>query len=130
MAPLVVALATIAGCGAGTKVLDVEGTVTLDGKPLAEGDISFIPLDKTQGGEGGKIKDGKYRMNAKPGTNRVEIRAVREVPGKKMPSAAGPGAPAEAVMEQAVGPDYNEKSKLQAEVEAGKTTHNFEVKSP
>ena len=56
------ALLTLAGCSGGPKRYPVTGTVTVDGVPLVEGDIVFVPEDKTQGAEPGKIKDGKFEL--------------------------------------------------------------------
>lgn len=44
---LVVAVLLVAGCGSRTKLGTVEGTVTLDGKPLPSAMVSFHPV---QGG--------------------------------------------------------------------------------
>ncbi len=70
------AVACCAGCGGSTKQA-VEGTVTLDGHPLTEARILFIPempgLKKT----GSVIKAGKYRLPADvglvPGVYRVQV---------------------------------------------------------
>jgi hypothetical protein len=112
----------VAGCG-GDGTVTVEGTVTLDNTPVPEGDILFIPEDKQFGAEAGKIKDGAYSLKARSGKNRVEIRAMREVPGKKGPMGN------EAVYEPIIPPQYNEKSKLSAEVSSDKRKFPFELKS-
>ncbi|HEY1188199.1 MAG TPA: hypothetical protein VGE74_11110 [Gemmata sp.] len=124
VAVLVGALVTAAGCGgaSGPKKMDVSGSVQLDGQPLAEGDIVFIPEDKTAGAEGGKIKDGKYKMQAREGKNKVEITATRVVPGKKGPMGT------EDLLESIVPEKYNTKSTLSADVGSGKTEHNFDLK--
>lgn len=55
-----------AGCG-GRDVGQVEGTITLDGKPLAEASVTFTPLNAT-GGEslassGVTDNNGKYSLS-------------------------------------------------------------------
>lgn len=118
-AVLVVFTLAVAGCGEpGPKKYDVTGTVTYDGQPLPQGDIVFHPEDKSVGPEGGKIKDGKYALKVREGKNRVEIRATRPVPGKKGPMG-------EDAIEDYIPKQYNEKSKLTAEVGSGKTEHEF-----
>ena len=42
-------LVIFAGCGAGTDRRALEGTVTIDGEPLAEGDIAFLSRRGTSG---------------------------------------------------------------------------------
>jgi hypothetical protein len=123
-APLLGALlGAIAGCGgSGPKKFDVSGTVTFDGVPVADGDLTFTPEDKSRGAEGGKIKDGKYTMKAHEGKNKIQIIATRIVPGKK-------GAMGEDFIEQYIPAKFNEKSDLSADVGAGKTEHNFDLKN-
>jgi hypothetical protein len=74
------------GCGdAGPKTYAVFGTVSLDGRPLEEGDIYFYPLDPNISADAGKIKAGQFAFRTKAGKKRVEIRASRVVPGKQTP---------------------------------------------
>jgi hypothetical protein len=76
--PAVVALAALAGgCSSGTPTYTVVGTVTFDGKAVAEGDVVFVPADGKTAPEAGKIKDGKFEMRARPGVQKVQIRAAR-----------------------------------------------------
>jgi len=122
-------LATLAGCGSSTPLVDVEGTVTLNGEKLPEGDVTFVPADSKYGGEGGKIKGGAFKLKARAGKNKVQIRAVRPS-GKTAPSAAGPDAPPEPVMESAVPERYNDKTTLEADVSTGNRSFKFDLKSP
>src|SRR5438128_9818163 len=69
------------GCGSGT--CEVTGTVTFDGQPVAHGDILLTDVEGRLGPDYGKIEDGRFVLQAKPGRKRVEIRASREVPDKK-----------------------------------------------
>jgi hypothetical protein len=110
------------GCGkSGPKQLEVTGTVKFDGKEVAEGDITFIPEDKSVGAEGGKIKDGKYTIKARIGKNKVQIFASRPVPGKKGPMG-------EDLIEQYIPEKYNIQTELSVDAAEGKTEHNFDLK--
>jgi hypothetical protein len=64
------------GCGPKELVpVPVHGTVTLDGKPLREGKISFIipgQVPKVL-----DVEDGQFVGEVKPGEQRVEIAAYR-----------------------------------------------------
>src|SRR5438309_491715 len=65
------------GCSGGQAT--VTGTVTYDGKEVANGTISFYPVDGEGPTAGGMIKNGKYTVtNLTPGKKRVEIDAQPE----------------------------------------------------
>lgn len=120
--PLATLLLLSLGCGeSGSKMHEVSGTVTFDDKPVPEGDIAFVPDDKAVGPEAGKIKDGKYSLKVREGKNKVEIRATRDVPGKKGPMG-------EQAIEGYIPAQYNVKTTLDADVASDKTTHNFTLK--
>ncbi len=121
--------AFLAGCGAPASLppvptSSVKGQVKLDGKPMAEGAISFsIPGQVPQIHP---IKDGAYSGPAHQGKARVEISAFKaEEPvimdGKVMNEGSKPNYL----------PDkYHSNSTLTAEVTAsGANEFNFEVTS-
>jgi hypothetical protein len=110
---LFLAVLALTGCSAEPPSYRVTGSVTLDGKPVPDGDIHFRSSDGRWGAEVGKIEGGKYQLMAKAGAKRVEISASRIIPG----GARGGGG--EPVPEEYIPEEYNAQSKLQAEVEAG-----------
>lgn len=72
------ALGLLAGCGdSGPRRVAVEGTVTLDGKPLAHKGLMFIPQPGTPGNGAADTtdKDGKYSLVA------VVFGSTRDMPG-------------------------------------------------
>jgi hypothetical protein len=72
------ALLILAGCGPQEPYpVPVKGTVTLDGKPLAEGKISFITPGQVP--EVLDVKDGRIDGKVKWGEKRVEVAAYRPV---------------------------------------------------
>ena len=112
-------LLAVPGCGGSEgNFHQVEGSVTWDGVPLPTGDIVFFPEEKEFGPDAGKIKDGKYNVKVREGKKRVEIRAVRPVPGKKGPMG-------EDAIEDYIPEEYNAKTTLTAEVAKGKTHFDF-----
>ncbi len=112
------------GCGdPGPKTYPVSGSVTLDGRPLAEGDIYFFPLDANVSADAGRITGGQFAFRAKAGKMRVEIRAAHVVPGKRTPM----GGP---VREESLPARYNKATELTAEVVAGGANQfNFPLRS-
>ena len=52
----------------------LEGTVTLDGQPLAAGGIEFFPLPGTGGPTaGGQVKDGRFYVASKGGCHAWKV---------------------------------------------------------
>lgn len=112
------ALAVVIGCGNDHGLGRVEGTVTLDGKPLSEATVVFI---QGQGRPAGAVTgaDGKYVLNyvgsqkgALPGNSRVQITTARG------PAETEDGQPIAAVPER-LPVRYNVQSELAFEVQAG-----------
>ena len=84
-------LLLLAGCGPQSDRSSLEGTVTLNGQPLAEGSIALRPLPGTRGPTaGGKIANGTFAIlpaqGTFTGTFRVEITASRKT-GKQTKDA-------------------------------------------
>ena len=110
------------GCSEPESV--VSGKVTIeDGQPLKEGDIIFEDVENKVPAASAKIVDGAYTIKVQPGKKTVRIIATR--PGKKIDPVMG-AAPRESMIPE----QFNEKSKLTADVTAGKHEGvNFEVKT-
>jgi len=60
----------------GPPTYGVTGTVTLDGKPLASGDVMFYPETADMPAAWGTLKDGTFTLRAVAGRHRVEINAL------------------------------------------------------
>ncbi len=109
-------LVTCGGCSRGT----IEGTVTLDGQPLAEGYVNFRPEPGTHGsGAGAPVENGEFAIEglAEPlaGSYRVEITATGKT-GKMTIDGSGQKREAEG---QILPDRYNTQSTLQEEVKPG-----------
>jgi len=118
----------ISGCGSRTSAM-VHGTVTLDGSPLDDATISFVP---TAGGQRQSawttIQGGEYTIAEKDGIGtgpfRVEIRALRATDEKP-----NPNEPTMVPAKEIVPSKYNSNSALVAEIKPGDNTADFELKS-
>lgn len=110
------------GCGnSEPKLVEVKGTVTLDGVPLADGFMYFKTIE-TGSLERLEIKGGAFNGKALPGLRRVEI--ISNVPKKVVID----GAPIE-VPDNIIHPAFNIDSKLTVQVVAeGANSFNFAVK--
>ncbi|MEI7855842.1 MAG: hypothetical protein WCJ06_19210 [Planctomycetota bacterium] len=115
-------LTFLSGCGnSEPKLVSVNGTVTLDGVPLADG-FMYFKIIETGSLERLEIKGGAFIGKALPGLRRVEI--ISNVPKKVVID----GAPIE-VPDNIIHPSFNIDSKLTAQVVAeGANTFKFEVK--
>ncbi len=104
-----------AGCqgAANPESQPVTGSVTFDGEPVAEGNIVFRAADGQTRSCGGPITAGKFSFDASPGSKKVEITAMRVVPGKMDTTNPGEEVP---LQEQYIPEQYNTKSTLTIEV--------------
>jgi hypothetical protein len=117
------------GCGSdGPEIARVQGTVTMDDKPLPNAIVMFVPT----GGRPSVCEtdsNGKYvlefsggRKGAIPGINRVEINTARlayEKDGKNFPA-----------VKESVPAKYNRLTTLEFNVEPGKNNvADFALKS-
>jgi hypothetical protein len=119
------------GCGQSSDLdkVVVRGTVTLDGQPIPNGELRFIPTNGTKGSiSGGPIKDGAYvaqgRGGVPVGEHRVEIKAYRSStkPGQPVSPEGGPA-------EQYLDKRYNEQTTLTAKIDASTETRDFQLTS-
>jgi hypothetical protein len=113
----------ILGCGSGDGAADVKGEVTLDGQPLTEGVIHFMPVDGKSRTASTFVRDGRFETRVPLGKQRVEISCVKTQPLRpgQMPDSAT-GA-------EIVPAKYNTKSELMLEVKRGKNEPRFELTS-
>ena len=119
-----VIVASLIGCGGNPNLFYASGKVTLDGKPVENAFVTFIPMSGGSTSYGKTNADGHYEMQftdrltgAWQGKNRVEIKTgdvgVRgePAPRERIPSA------------------YNTASTLVAEVKSGNNVFDFDLKS-
>ena len=110
------------GCNSAETPAEVSGTVLLGSEPLAEGEIIFEALDKSTAPGAGIIKDGKYTIQVLPGSKKVKIQASK--PGTKIDPVMKSAMP-----ESILGPEFNDKTTLKAEIKPGKNEKiDFQVK--
>jgi len=110
------------GCNSTETPAEVSGTVLLGSEPLAEGNIIFEALDKSTAPGAGIIKDGKYTIQVLPGSKKVKIQASK--PGTKIDPVMKSAMP-----ESILGPEFNDKTTLKAEIKPGKNEKiDFQVK--
>jgi hypothetical protein len=126
----------LAGCGGGASDgiprEPISGKVTLDGKALDTGLITFSPTEEGKPTAGTAVQDGSYRVSRSegpsPGLHRVNIWSQKPT-GKKKPNADEPGTFIEETRET-IPARYNHNSELKAEVKPGAANQfNFDLTS-
>jgi hypothetical protein len=113
--------------GCAEKPPTISGKVTFDGKDVASGMISFLPINGQGTPFGSTIKDGSYTIDqGHAGKRLVAISAKNEVKfnGREMimPAEGKPGD--ELIPENAVG------NMQEVEVKAGSQTLDFNLTAP
>ncbi len=125
---LVLAASVVCGCGGSrSDIAEVSGTVTLDGEPLPNAQVQFIPKGGTGSSSFGKTdSSGNYSMmfsRSVPGASlgessiRISTADVNVQDGE------------EVVVKERVPPKYNSKSELVENVQLGSNTFNFTLVS-
>lgn len=122
---LILAPLTI-GCGGGEKVGQVQGRVTINGEPIAKGDIRFLPMDGASKATGGLIADGRFEVEVPVGKQRVEIFSNVIDEAKTPPNPT----PEQIVMKKLVPDRYNIESEEVLDVKPGLNEPVFDLKNP
>jgi hypothetical protein len=126
VALLVFSVIVTCGCSSKPQMGDVQGTVTVNGRPLSDGAVRFIPVDGTTPTTGGTIRDGKFRVAVPVAKQRVEISANAVDREKTPPNATND----QIVMKKLVPARYNSESKLEIDVVAGLNEPVYELINP
>lgn len=123
LASLAALLGAVVGCGSASQAT-ATGSVTLDGKPIENGTISFVPADGQSATAGGRIENGQYSVELLPGAKRVEILAT-EVVGQRAAYEGDPNSPMIDITESIIPERYNRNSELTLDVQPGTNVQDF-----
>ncbi len=116
------------GCGGAPPQAQVNGTVTLDGKPLDTGVIHFFPQSDAGGpSASADIKNGRYQLQTGIGPMKVVVNANKVFGKRKMYDT--PDSPVVEDIRDVLPERYNMKSELKAALTTGPNEVNFDLKS-
>src|SRR5258707_14407081 len=127
-------IATCFGCGKkGPQRAAVSGHVTLDGQPINEGVIQFLPVEGTVGPEtGGIITNGQYDISHERGPivgrSRIELRASKKTGGKIQDPTGRPGVLTDEYKEM-FPPGSNTNSSLVREIKDEPNKLDFDIRT-
>jgi hypothetical protein len=100
--------------------------VKVNGQPLKEGSIRFIPIDRSGPASGGTIVDGSFETQVPVAKQRVEI-VANVIDEDKTP----PNATADQIVMKKVVPDrYGIQSELTLDVKPGLNEPVYELSDP
>jgi hypothetical protein len=126
-ATVTILVTLVLGCRQDSSQATIGGNVTLDGQPIKQGVIRFVPADGGSATADAPIRDGVYTAAAPVGEKRVEITAPKVVGSRKM--YEGPGTPAIDVVEEMLPARYNVQSTLTLTAVPGDQSKDFELQS-
>lgn len=126
------AVVWLAGCGGNDQVA-VRGSVSLDGKPVANGMIHFNPADTKARNAGALVKNGAYEIPAErgpvPGAYSVAV-YWPEPTGKKIPNPDPYGEQKWIDDARELMPaKFNTQTTLSADFRGGENVVNFDLTS-
>lgn len=132
--PMVIFLAvtafTLGGCGAASDVPElgkVSGTVTFDGKPLADANVEFRPVQGGRPSGAMTDREGHYSLIYTQGSPGALIgkHSVLISTARYAPQPDGSTVP----IPEKIPAKYHEKTTLSEEVKAGTNHFNFDLTS-
>lgn len=120
-------LALLSGCAQSTTHGTIQGTVTLDGTPLNEGVVRFVPVDGATQTASANVVAGEFNALVPVGKMRVELSAPKVIGRQKMYNTAD--SPEVDVVSELLPARYNVRSELTLEVVAGTQPYVLELTS-
>ena len=113
------------GCSASKTHGIVNGTVTLDGKPLQEGTVRFVPTEGDSQTASAIITDGQFVAEVPVGVVRIEYSAPKVLGKQRMME----GSPEVDIVGELLPERYNIRSQLIMNVEMGQNSHEIDLQS-
>ena len=134
---LMVLALSLAGCGDGPSE-KIQGRVTLNGDPLPNAAMQFIPIGETggTGASGMTDKDGNYLLTPHHQAAELAVGEYKVVISRRLnPDGSEPDPNTPPIESQAVEtlpPHYSdrERTKLRVKIAKDKKQHDFQLEAP
>ncbi len=127
IAVFALACACLAGCSGDGKA-HVQGQVKLDGQPVADGTIDFLPAAGDGPTASAVIKQGAYEVALMPGSKIVKIEGFQKI-GEHKYDKNNPESPMVADFKPIVPAKYNTNTELKCEITEETKQQDFELTS-
>jgi len=124
---LIVGCVLLTGCSQSTTHGVIEGKVTLDGQPLKEGTVRFVPMDGESQTSSAAIAEGEFVATVPVGQVRIQYSAPKLMGKQKMYDTED--SPTVDVVGELLPNRYNIRSDLELTVEPGKNSHEINLDS-
>jgi hypothetical protein len=122
-------LLVLCGCSNQAPTGKVTGEVTLDGQPIKDGAVMFIPADGQGQTGGAAIKEGKFVAEQVPiAKMKVEIHG-NKLTGRKIKAYDTPDSPVSDEIVEAVPARYNFQTELTLDIKKGEQDVRYDLKS-
>lgn len=125
MPQLMLLIVLVSGCSKGKPMGDVRGKVTLNGEPLAQGAVQFVPVNGDTPTTGGVIRDGAFQVEVPVAKQRVKI-SSNVVDKEKTP----PNATADQIVMKSLPAKYNTHSDITLDVVSGANEVEYKLTNP
>ena len=114
------------GCGPRDPRVTIHGTVSLDGMPVSNGQVIFVPTDSKLSAAGSRLNEGQFTVLVHKGPHQVKVEAYVEER-----RATAPNEPPEAgISYRSIIPSrYRDKSPLTFDVQSAEDKPAFELTS-
>jgi hypothetical protein len=119
----------LAGCSGDAQTGTVSGMVKVDGQPLAEGTISFNPVDGNSPTSGGNIINGSYSVSNVPAVAQKVIISAPKVTGSRPAYPNDPNSPQIKTTAETLPKKYSDplQTELTLDVKAGNNAQDYSL---
>jgi hypothetical protein len=124
---LIVSFSLFVGCSKGPSKGLLSGKVTLNGVPIKNGTIRFMPIDGKTTTTGGKITSGEYSVQAPVNKFKVSINAADDNPQAKPPRSSI--SDDEPLAKELIPLKYNVRTELTVDIKEGANNQDFVLTS-
>lgn len=115
----------MAGCTDGRG--SVNGTVSIDGKPVGSASVTFVKQGGELAREGAVVRDGSFHAVVPPGKYKLEVNGQKVVGKRKQKAFDGTDEEVE-LTEEMFPERYNAKTDLLEDIRPGINTIKLELK--